>query len=114
TYQNNSNLTNSAYTYPSGWLTAGSSGAYPSWNGECGQAVDAAQYAATYSGNQTKVYTVAYGALTTSSSSNCKTDRTSASSHPYITPCQTLQQMSSNSTSSYTSDYFYSDYNVPG
>ena len=114
TYQNNSNLTNSAYTYPSGWLTAGSSGSYPSWNGECGQAVDAAQYAATYSGNQTKVYTVAYGALTTSSSSNCKTDRTSASSHPYITPCQTLQQMSSNSTSTYTSDYFYSDYNVPG
>lgn len=114
TYLNNSNLTNSAYIYPSGWPTASSSGSYPSWVGECGQAVDAAQYAATYSGNRTRVYTVAYGALTTSSTSNCKTDRTTASSHPNISPCQTLQQMATGSTSTYTSDYFYSDYNVPG
>lgn len=116
TFSTNAKLTTTAYTFPSSYLVAeqNGSGKYPSSVGECGQAADAAQYAATYPGNNSRVYTVAYGALTTSTSSNCGTDRTSASSHPDISPCSTLQQMASGSTSSATSDYFYSDYNVPG
>lgn len=116
TFSTTSKLTTTAYTFPSNYLVAeqNGSGVYPSSVGECGQAVDAAQYAATYPGNNSRVYTVAYGALTSSSSSNCGTDRTSASSHRNISPCATLQQMASGSTSSSTSNYFYSDYNVPG
>lgn len=99
------------YTKPSSYLLAASSstGSYPSWNGECGQAVTAAQYAATYSGNPTLVYSIAYGALTTSSSSNCASDHnTSASAYPNITPCQTMQDIATGPA------YFYSDYNTAG
>jgi Flp pilus assembly protein TadG len=116
TYRSSSSLNTSAYTFPGTYGTAGSSGTYPSYVGECGQAVDAAQYAATYPGNSsnaTRVYSIAYGAPVTSSSSNCKSDR-SGGTHRYITPCQTLQQMTSGSNSSYTSEYFYSDWAAQG
>jgi len=120
TYKNSTSLQSSVYTVPSGWSQASNSGNYPSYVGECGQAVDAAQYAATYSGNNTLVYTISYGALTTSQArsrsnpnGNCGTD-VSAGKHPGITPCQTLQQMATIVTGDTISPYFYSDYNVPG
>jgi hypothetical protein len=77
-------------------------------NGECSQAIDAAQYAATYSGNQTLVYTVAYGAQT----SGCNSDK-SYGSHKGVSPCGTLEQMSTGWSSGVKS-YFYSDYNAAG
>ena len=89
---------------------ATNSGTYPSWTGQCSQAVDAAQ-AASNAG--TKLYTIAYGSPTTSSSANCYSDRTNSVSHPYITPCQTLQDMSTGYTTGETK-YFYSDYNFGG
>jgi len=98
------------YTYPSGYLLAGSSGNYPSWVGECGQAVTAAQYAVNYSGSPTKVYTVAYGASTRSTSGmngDCPTD-VNAGTHPNISPCTAMQDMAS------SLDNFYSDYYAPG
>lgn len=105
-------LSSNSYTYPSSWQTstgfATSNGSYPSWNGECSQAVDAAQYAATYSGNPTMVYTVAYGAST----SGCSSDR-SYGAHKGVSPCGALQQMSTG-WSSGIKGYFYSDYNTTG
>ncbi len=90
--------TNGSYTVmPS---PATSNGLYPSWNGECGQAVTAAK-AATAAG--TTVYTVAYG----SEPSGCGSD-VNAGSYPNITPCQTMQDMASNAQN------FYSDYNQSG
>ncbi len=91
---------------------ATSNGKYPSWVGQCGQGVDAAQYAATYSGMPTTVFTIAYGSPTTSSSSNCASDRTGGT-HQKITPCQAMQQMSSGWGSGDHS-HFYSDYYAPG
>ncbi len=85
-------------------------GTYASWVGECSQAVDAAQAASTAG---TLVYTIAYGSPTTSSSGNCYSDRHNSVSHPYITPCQTLQDMSTNYTTGDTS-HFFSDYNFGG
>lgn len=120
TYKTSTSLQSSVYTVPSGWSQASNSGNYPSYVGECGQAVDAAQYAATYSGNNTLVYTISYGALTTSQArsrsnpnGNCGTD-VGGGNHPGITPCQTLQQMATVVTGYSISPYFYSDYNVPG
>ncbi|MFP5228380.1 MAG: pilus assembly protein TadG-related protein [Acidobacteriota bacterium] len=102
--------TKGAYTMGTGYLTLQSGTTYPSYNGECGQAVDAATYVKTYSSggvsNGTKVYTVAYGAST----SGCSTD-TSTSSHKGITPCQTLQAMATDGTAGNPSDYFFSDAN---
>lgn len=72
------------------------SGTYPSTKQQCAQAVTAAQ-AATTAG--TKVITVAYGAT----SSGCGTDTS-----PTITPCQTMQNMASDSQD------FYSDYTATG
>jgi hypothetical protein len=70
--------------------------------------VDAAQSAATYASggvaNGTKVYTIAYGASTY----GCSTD-SSTSSHPGISPCETLQQMATQVSGEDVSDYFYSD-----
>jgi len=111
TYSSQTALTTTAYSMNSNYTAAAdSSGNYPSYNGECGQAVDAAQYAATYSSggvaNNTKVYTIAYGALT----SGCSTDK-STSNHKNITPCQTLQQMATQVSGESVSDYFYSDVN---
>jgi hypothetical protein len=115
TYQSASKETTlNAYTMGTGyWSAAGSGTTYPSYNGECGQAVDAAQYAATYSSNgvsnPTKIYTIAYGALT----SGCTTDART-SSHPGITPCQTLQAMATGGSAGNPSDYFYSDWAATG
>ncbi|MGA8530338.1 MAG: pilus assembly protein TadG-related protein [Acidobacteriaceae bacterium] len=88
---------------------ATSSGSYASWKGQCGQAVDAAQ-AASSAG--TIVYTIAYGSPTSSNSQDCYSD-VGAGSHPGITPCQTLQDMSTNYTTGDTS-HFFSDYNFGG
>ena len=101
---------------PSGSASTGvnnsSDGKYPNLQGECGQAVDAAA-AAQAAG--TLVYTIAYGAPSTSKSGgsagnqgNCSTDR-GAGQHQNITPCQTMQQMSSgwpSDTSHFFSDYY--------
>jgi Flp pilus assembly protein TadG len=88
---------------------ATNSGTYPSWVGECGQGVDAANYATSQG---TIVYTIAYGSPSTSSSSNCASDR-SGGAHKNITPCQAMQQMSSGWSTGDTS-HFYSDYNLGG
>jgi hypothetical protein len=79
---------------------ATSNGVYPSWIGECGQAVTAAQYATNHG---TTVYSVAYGA----SSNGCSSDR-NAGSNPNISPCDTMAGMAS------SPNYFYSDYNLTG
>lgn len=81
---------------------ATSSGTYPSWVGECGQAVVAAQYAQS---KGTKVYSVAYG----SEATGCASD-VNAGSYPNIGPCATMKDMAS----SPLSEYYFSDYNVTG
>lgn len=68
---------------------------YPSTLNECHQAIAAAQ-AATAAG--TRVYTVAYGA----EASGCTSDS------PRITPCTTMQDMATNSST------FFSDYTANG
>ncbi len=90
-----------------------SSGTYPSWVAQCSQGVDAAQYAGSYAGNNTTVFTISYGSPSTSSSGNCGSDRTNSASHKNITPCQAMQQMSSGWNSGDHS-HFYSDYYAPG
>ncbi len=79
---------------------ANASGLYPSWNGECGQAVDAGKNA-TSAGTQ--VYTIAYGSPT----SGCVSDLV-AGTHPGITPCQTMATIAT------SSHFFYSDFNQSG
>jgi hypothetical protein len=115
TYSSSQALAN-GYTYPAPYLNASSGGTYPSWVGECGQAVDAAQYAATYASgstnDNTQVFTIAYGSPTTSSSANCASDR-SGGTHKNITPCQALQQMATQDGGS-PSSYFYSDWPAQG
>ena len=74
------------------YLKATASGTYPSWTGECAQAVVAAQ-AATAAG--TLVYAVAYG----SSPTGCATD-----SNPAMVPCGTMAGMAS------AAQYFFSDF----
>lgn len=104
----------SGYTYPSNYLVATSGATYPSWKGECGQAVDAAQYAATYSSggtpNNTLVFSIAYGAI--AGSGGCTSD-TSYGTHKGITPCQAMQQMATQDGTS-VSGYFYSDWAAQG
>ena len=92
------NSTNMAAAAPTGsgsYMTATANGSYPSWVGECGQAVDAASYATA---KGTLVFSVAYG----SQPSGCSTDA-NAGSHPNITPCNTMAGMAS------APQYFYSD-----
>ena len=77
---------------PSGnYMTASASGTYPSWVGECKQAVTAAQ-AASNAG--TLVFSVAYGAEPT----GCATD-----TNPAMRPCDTMAGMAT------ASQYFFSD-----
>lgn len=76
-------------------------GNYPSYVDECGQAIVAAQAAAAA---HTKVYTVAYGSLT----SGCSTDTTTALGSKGISPCDTLRQIASSPSN------FYSDWNQSG
>jgi len=75
-------------------------GQYPSWVGECGQAVVAAKYATSQG---TQVYSVAYGSEPT----GCTSDLNSGS-YPNINPCNTMANMAS------APQYFYSDYNQSG
>jgi Putative Flp pilus-assembly TadE/G-like len=75
-------------------------GQYPSWVGECGQAVVAAKYATSQG---TMVYSVAYGSAPT----GCASDQ-NAGSYPNITPCGTMSAMAS------APQYFYSDYHQSG
>ena len=70
---------------------------YPSLDSQCHQAITAANFATSQG---TTVYTIAYGA----SSSGCWTDKGALA----ISPCSTLQQMSSGWSSGDTS-HFYSD-----
>jgi hypothetical protein len=86
---------------------ATSNGRYPSWLGECGQAVTAAQ-----SFTNTIVYTVAYGSP---SSGGCVTDQDAAfsphantSSTPNIQPCNEMAMMATHSWD------FFSDYQQSG
>jgi Flp pilus assembly protein TadG len=79
---------------------ATANGQYPSWYGECGQAVVAAQYA---SSQGTLVYSIAYGAAPT----GCLSD-VNRGSYPNINPCNTMANMAS------APQYFYSDYNQSG
>jgi Flp pilus assembly protein TadG len=79
---------------------ATSNGQYPSWVGECGQAVVAAKYATSQG---TQVYSVAYGSEPT----GCLSD-VSSGSYPNITPCATMAAMAS------APQYFYSDYQQSG
>jgi hypothetical protein len=113
TYGSQTALNTSAFSMPSGYSVAGSGTTYPSYNGECGQAVTAAQYAATYpssgTANNTLVFTIAYGALTSGCSSDSRT-----SAYPGITPCQTLQKMATQVSGDSISPYFYSDYTAQG
>jgi len=82
-------------------LTLTSTGVYPSVHDQCHQAITAAQYAAGLkdsSGNpDTTVYTIAYGA-NTSSSGSCTSDS------PAISACNTLKQMASSSSTFYSTD----------
>jgi hypothetical protein len=71
-------------------------GQYPSWVGECGQAIVAAKYATSQG---TLVYSVAYGSEPT----GCASDQ-NAGAYPNITPCGTMSSMAS------APQYFYSDY----
>ncbi len=87
---------------------ATNSGNYPSWVGECGQGIDAAN-AATAAG--TTVYVIGYNSPTTSNSSNCGSDR-SGGTHQNVAPCDALKQMSSGWASGDTS-HFYSDFYGP-
>ncbi len=80
--------------------SATGNGFYPSWVGECGQAITAAK-AATATG--TLVYTVAYG----SSPSGCASD-SNAGQYPNVSPCDTMYDMAS------APQNFYSDYKQSG
>jgi Flp pilus assembly protein TadG len=75
-------------------------GLYPSWVGECGQAITAAK-AATAAG--TLFYTVAYGSEPT----GCASD-VNAGQYPNVSPCDTMYDMAS------APQYFYSDYQQSG
>jgi hypothetical protein len=79
---------------------ANGSGTYPSYVGECGQAITAAK-AATAAG--TLVYTVGYGSEPT----GCASDA-GAGSYPNINPCDTMADMAS------APQYFYSDWQQSG
>src|ERR1700761_2104720 len=79
---------------------ATSSGQYPSWVGECGQAVVAAKFATSQG---TLVYSVAYG----SEPAGCKSDQ-SGGPYPNINPCDTMAGMAS------ATQYFYSDFHQSG
>jgi hypothetical protein len=104
TYKNPVSVASGAYTYPATYKVASSGGTYPSWVNECQQEVTAAQYAATYTNNNTQVYTIAYGSPT----SGCATDST------LTNPCQALQEMATQKSGETISDYFYSDWTAQG
>lgn len=95
-------------------LTSKAGATYPSWDGDCGQAVLASKLAQQQG---TTVYSVAYGAEPT----GCPTDSTDyaqwrgiSSGSFYkanIVPCQTMQEIA---TPDSKDKYFYSDYQAIG
>jgi hypothetical protein len=88
------------------------SGLYPSWVGECSQGVDAAKYAMSQG---TTVYTIAYGASSSSSGGspgNCASDRQAGAKYGHISPCSAMQRMSSGWDDGDHSN-FYSDFYAP-
>jgi Flp pilus assembly protein TadG len=108
-------MATSSQTSPGPGVNNTSTGVYPNLQGECGQAVTAAKSA---SAAGTQVFTVAYGASTQSKSGGsagnqgyCSTD-IGAGAYPNITPCQTMQQMSTGWPTDKSN--FYSDYYAPG
>jgi Flp pilus assembly protein TadG len=94
----NAPQTNGPYTVMGSGATA--SGLYPSWKGECGQAIDAG---ASATAQGTTVYTVAYGAP----SSGCTTD-VNAGTHQNVSPCNEMSQIASHSWD------FFSDFKQSG
>lgn len=80
--------------------SADASGSYPSYLGECGQAIDAARFATSQG---TTVYSVAYG----SPAVGCKPD-INAGSFPNISPCNEMSLIASHSWD------FFSDYKLTG
>lgn len=92
--------TSNKTTYYDYYAGATSTGLYPSWVGECGQAILAARAAAVAG---TRVYSVAYGSPPT----GCDSDA-GAGSYPNISPCNTMAAIAS------APQYFYSDYNQSG
>ncbi len=96
-------------------LYATASGTYPSWVGQCGQAVDAAN---EIKSEGTMIFAIAYGSPTNSALTggeanlgSCPSDipvkGAYAGTHPNITPCQTMQAMSGGSNP--TLQYFFAD-----
>lgn len=110
--QFNSMVTSASQT--NGLVPSASPGAstnyYPSWNNDCGQAIWAADYAKQHG---TEIFTVAYGALTTSGNNGgCHTDGSrygkgiplpAGGSSLNISPCEAMQDMASSANN------FYSD-----
>lgn len=95
---------------------ATASGTYPSWVGECSQGIDAANYANNHG---TLVYSIAYGAYTTSGTGGyggggCASDRNSAAAHQNVTPCDTMKQISSGWANGDHSHFFADDYSPSG
>jgi Flp pilus assembly protein TadG len=91
--------TNGSYTVMASPATA--LGLYPSYYGECGQAISAANFA---TGQNTRVYSVAYG----SPPSGCTYDQSgqghATGLYPDISPCNTMASMASRPY------YFFSDF----
>lgn len=124
TYGTATALNTASFTKPSDYLLSGQNGSgnYPSSVGQCGQAVTAAQYAATYAhggtANNTLIFTIAYGASTQSNpapsgSGACDTD-VGAGTYPGISPCTALKDMATQVSGYSISPYFYSDYTAQG
>lgn len=95
---------------------ATASGTYPSWVGECSQGIDAANYASNHG---TLVYSIAYGAYTTSGTGGyggggCASDRNGSATHQYVTPCNAMKMMSSGWGSGDHSHFFADDYSPSG
>jgi len=105
-------------------ITNGGNGVYPSWAGQCGQAVDAST---AIQKQGTLVYSIAYG----SELYGCTSDQTvvnstypkttdsgyprpwlsaagGTSTHLNISPCETMEQIASGPR------FFFSDYDAPG
>jgi Flp pilus assembly protein TadG len=99
-----------ANTFPAGAGATSSLTNYPSVYNQCQQAVAAANYA---KGQNTLVYTIAYG----SESSGCTTDKSGPQAN--ISPCMVMSEMASPNTFDPITGlpdkvYFYSDYTQSG
>ncbi len=92
------NAKSGAMKNSSGGNVGSAGNTYPSLDAQCHQAISAANTATNLG---TTVYTIAYGA----GSSGCSTDTGSLA----ISPCATLQQMSSGYVSPTNMPHFYSD-----